>query len=86
MLKSKKLKRVFSIIMTSVFCMIAFAQTLYAEEFEYALKGTIDSALKIMEGATPWTASDNTGKINIKLRSADEGAIFTAYKLLNIEN
>ena len=66
--------------------MIAFAQTLYAEEFEYALKGTIDSALKIMEGATPWTASDNTGKINIKLRSADEGAIFTAYKLLNIEN
>lgn len=86
MLKSKKLKRVFSIIMTSVFCMIAFAQTLYAEEFEYALKGTIDSALKIMEGATPWSTSDNTGKINIKLRSADEGAIFTAYKLLNITN
>lgn len=66
--------------------MIAFAQTLYAEEFEYALKGTIDSALKIMEGATPWSTSDNTGKINIKLRSADEGAIFTAYKLLNITN
>ena len=50
MLKSKKLKRVFSIIMTSVFCMIAFAQTLYADE--YALKGTISSALELMEGAT----------------------------------
>lgn len=86
MLKSKKLKRVFSIIMTSVFCMIAFAQTLYAEEFEYALKGTIDSALKIMEGATPWSTSDNTGKINIKLHSDANGAIFTAYKLLNIAN
>lgn len=66
--------------------MIAFAQTLYAEEFEYALKGTIDSALKIMEGATSWSTSNTTGKINIKLRSADEGAIFTAYKLLNITN
>ena len=86
MLKSKKLKRVFSIIMTSVFCMIAFAQTLYAEEFEYALKGTIDSALKIMEGATKWSTSDNTGKINIKLHSDANGAIFTAYKLLNIAN
>lgn len=84
MLKSKKLKRVFSIIMTSVFCMIAFAQTLYADE--YALKGTISSALELMEGATSWSTSNTTGKINIKLHSADNGAIFTAYKLLNIAN
>lgn len=84
MLKSKKLKRVFSIIMTSVFCMIAFAQTLYADE--YALKGTISSALELMKGATSWSTSNTTGKINIKLHSADNGAIFTAYKLLNIAN
>lgn len=84
MLKSKKLKRVFSIIMTSVFCMIAFAQTLYADE--YALKGTISSALELMEGATSWNTSNNTGKINIKLHSDANGAIFTAYKLLNIAN
>lgn len=38
MLKYKILKRAFSIIMTSVFCMVAFAQTLHADE--YALKGT----------------------------------------------
>lgn len=84
MLKSKKLKRVFSIIMTSVFCMIAFAQTLYADE--YALKGTISSALELMKGATSWNTSNNTGKINIKLHSDANGAIFTAYKLLNIAN
>lgn len=84
MLKSKKLKRVFSIIMTSVFCMIAFAQTLYADE--YALKGTISSALELMDGATSWNTSNNTGKINIRLYSDANGAIFTAYKLLNIAN
>ena len=84
MLKSKKLKRVFSIIMTSVFCMIAFAQTLYADE--YALKGTISSALELMKGATSWSTSNTTGKINIKLHSDANGAIFTAYKLLNIAN
>lgn len=84
MLKSKKLKRVFSIIMTSVFCMIAFAQTLYADE--YALKGTISSALELMDGATSWNTSNNTGKINIRLHSDANGAIFTAYKLLNIAN
>lgn len=67
--------------------MIAFAQTLYAEEFEYALKGTIDSALKIMEGATEWNASQMSGQIDIDLQSdSGNGAIFTAYKLLNIEN
>ena len=86
MLKSKKLKRVFSIIMTSVFCMIAFAQTLYAEEFDYALKGTIDSALEIMEGSTKWT-TETSGQIDIDLQSdTGDGAIFTAYKLLDIEN
>lgn len=87
MLKSKKLKRVFSIIMTSVFCMIAFAQTLYAEEFEYALKGTISSALEIMDGKTEWNTSQMSGQIDIDLQSdSGNGAIFTAYKLLNIEN
>lgn len=87
MLKSKKLKRVLSIIMTSVFCMVAFSQTLYAEEPEYALKGTIDSALEIMDGTTEWTSSVNTGRIEIDLQSdSDDGAIFTAYKLLNITN
>lgn len=64
--------------------MIAFAQTLYADE--YALKGTISSALELMEGATSWNTSNNTGKINIKLHSDANGAIFTAYKLLNIAN
>ena len=70
--------------MTSVFCMIAFPQTLYADE--YALKGTISSALELMEGTTSWNTSNNTGKINIKLHSDANGAIFTAYKLLNIAN
>lgn len=64
--------------------MIAFAQTLYADE--YALKGTISSALELMKGATSWNTSNNTGKINIKLHSDANGAIFTAYKLLNIAN
>lgn len=83
MLKSKKLKRAFSIIMASVFCMVAFAQTLHADE--YALNGTIDSALKIMEGKTEWT-DQTRGQINIGLQSGGNGQIFTAYKLLNIEN
>ena len=64
--------------------MIAFPQTLYADE--YALKGTISSALELMEGTTSWNTSNNTGKINIKLHSDANGAIFTAYKLLNIAN
>ncbi|MDY3928663.1 MAG: SpaH/EbpB family LPXTG-anchored major pilin [Clostridia bacterium] len=85
MLKSKKLKRAFSIIMTSVFCMVAFAQTLHADE--YALKGTISSALELMEGATSWTTNQTTGNIDIRHESdTSDGAIFTAYKLLNIEN
>lgn len=66
--------------------MIAFAQTLYAEEFDYALKGTIDSALEIMEGSTKWT-TETSGQIDIDLQSdTGDGAIFTAYKLLDIEN
>lgn len=87
MLKSKKLKKLLSIIMASVFCMVAFSQSLYAADPEYALKGTIDSALEIMEGATEWESSVNAGQIDIKLRSdAGDGAIFTAYKLLDIKN
>ncbi len=83
MLKSKKLKRVLSIIVTSVFCMVAFSQTLHADD--YALKGTISSALEIMEGKTEWDTQTD-GKINIKLQSdTGSGEIFTAYKLLNIE-
>lgn len=67
--------------------MIAFAQTLYAEEFDYALKGTISSALKIMDGKTEWKTSQMSGQIDIDLQSdSGNGAIFTAYKLLNIEN
>ena len=85
MLKYKILKRAFSIIMTSVFCMVAFAQTLHADE--YALKGTISSALELMEGATSWTTNQTTGNIDIRHESdTSDGAIFTAYKLLNIEN
>lgn len=87
MMKSKNLKRAFSFIMTLVFCLGAFAPTMYAEGPEYALKGTINSALEIMSGETEWTAGTSTGEIKIQLRSdAGNGAIFTAYKLLNIQN
>ncbi|MDD6484787.1 MAG: SpaH/EbpB family LPXTG-anchored major pilin [Clostridiales bacterium] len=87
MLKSKKLKRVFSIVITSVFCMIAFAQTLYAAD-EYALNGTISSLKTIVEDQVPWTSSDDSGQIDIKLRPGNtgDGSIFTAYKLLDIDN
>ncbi|MDD6563550.1 MAG: SpaH/EbpB family LPXTG-anchored major pilin [Clostridiales bacterium] len=85
MLKSKKLKRVFSIIMTSVFCMVAFSQTMHADK--YALNGTIDSALTIMDSKTGWSSSVDTGQIDIDLQSdSNDGAIFTAYKLLDIDN
>lgn len=71
--------------MTSVFCMVAFSQTMHADK--YALNGTIDSALTIMDSKTEWSSSVDTGQIDIDLQSdSNDGAIFTAYKLLDIDN
>lgn len=85
MLKSKKLKKLLSIIMASVFCMAAFSQSLYAAEPEYALKGTINSLQTIIDENVTWDGSATTGQIKIETHS-NEGAIFTAYKLLDIKN
>lgn len=85
MLKSKNLKRILSIMMALVFCLFAATQTLIAAESVYELKGTIDSVLSIMSDKVEWNKTDTTGKIEIQLQSGGDGAIFTAYKLLNIE-
>ena len=87
MLKFKKIKKTLALVMALAFCLCALPTVITAEAPAYALNGTIKSLMTIIE-STPSTGTDTEGEINIQLRTGgtgDTGAIFTAYKLLNIE-
>ncbi|MGN0180569.1 MAG: SpaH/EbpB family LPXTG-anchored major pilin [Monoglobaceae bacterium] len=95
MLKFNKLKKTLALVMALAFCLCALPLTAAADENtidpsgepSYALSGTINSVLEIMDGTTPenLTDADTSGQITIALQGdKTEGAIFTAYKLLNI--
>lgn len=88
MLKFKKIKKTLALVMALAFCLCALPTVITAEEPAYALKGTINSVLKIMEGSAEYLEDDSaTGQITIALQGDNtEGAIFTAYKLLDITN
>ncbi len=81
-----KIKKAFAFVMALAFCLCALPTVITAEESAYALAGTINSVLEIMDGSTEWGVGDNDGLINIQLQTGGTGAIFTAYKLLNITN
>lgn len=84
MLKFKKIKKTLALVMALAFCLCALPTVITAEEPAYALNGTIKSLMTIMD-TTPSTGTDAEGEIHIQLRTGGTGAIFTAYKLLNIE-
>ena len=87
MLKFKKIKKTLALVMALAFCLCALPTVITAEAPAYALNGTIKSLMTIIE-STPSTGTDIKGEIHIQLRTGgtgDTGAIFTAYKLLNIE-
>ena len=84
MLKFKKIKKTFALVMALAFCLCALPTVITAEEPAYALNGTIKSLMTIID-TTPSTGTDSKGEIHIQLRTGGTGAIFTAYKLLNIE-
>lgn len=84
MLKFKKIKKTLSLVMALAFCLCALPTVITAEEPAYALNGTIKSLMTIID-TTPSTGTDSKGEIHIQLRTGGTGAIFTAYKLLNIE-
>ena len=87
MLKFKKIKKTLSLVMALAFCLCALPTVITAEEPAYALNGTIDSLMTIID-KTPSTGTDSKGEIHIQLQTGGTGAtgaIFTAYKLLNIE-
>lgn len=84
--KIKKTKKTLALVMALAFCLCALPTVITAEEPAYALNGTINSVLEIMGGSTEWGVGDNNGLINIQLQTGSTGAIFTAYKLLNITN
>ena len=87
MLKFKKIKKTLALVMALAFCLCALPTVITAEEPAYALNGTIKSLMTIID-TTPSTGTDTEGEINIQLQTGgtgDTGAIFTAYKLLNIE-
>lgn len=83
MLKFKKIKKTLAIVMALAFCLCALPTVIAEEEPAYALKGTINSLMTIID-STPSTGTDTEGEINIKLQTGSTGAIFTAYKLLDI--
>ena len=87
MLIFKKIKKTLALVMALAFCLCALPTVTTAEEPTYALNGTINSVLEIMNG-TPTvnlTDDDTSGQITIALQGdKTKGAIFTAYKLLNI--
>ena len=82
--KFKKIKTTLALVMTLAFCLCALPTVITAEEPAYALNGTIKSLMTIID-TTPSTGTDSKGEIHIQLRTGGTGAIFTAYKLLNIE-
>ncbi len=84
MLKFKKIKKTLALVMALAFCLYALPTVITAEEPAYALNGTINSLMTIID-STPSTGTDTEGEINIQLQTGGTGAIFTAYKLLNIE-
>lgn len=72
-------------MLAAVLCLWAAPVATAAEEPAYALAGTINAAIEIMGGAVEWTNQD-TGNLNIDLQGdSTDGAIFTAYKLLEID-
>ena len=79
-----KFKKTLALVMALAFCLCALPTVITAEEPAYALNGTIKSLMTIID-TTPSTGTDTEGEINIQLRTGGTGAIFTAYKLLNIE-
>lgn len=79
-----KFKKTLALVMALAFCLCALPTVITAEEPAYALNGTIDSLMTIID-TTPSTGTDSKGEIHIQLRTGGTGAIFTAYKLLNIE-
>ena len=95
MLIFKKIKKTLALVMALAFCLCALPTVIAADENtidpsgepSYALSGTINSVLKIMDGSAKYLEDDSaTGQITIALQGDNtEGAIFTAYKLLNIE-
>lgn len=84
MLIFKKIKKTLALVMALAFCLCALPTVITAEEPAYALNGTIDSLMTIID-STPSTDTDTEGEINIQLQTGGTGAIFTAYKLLDIE-
>lgn len=84
MLTFKKIKKTLALVMALAFCLCALPTVITAEEPAYALNGTIKSLMTIID-TTPSTGTDAEGEIHIQLRTGGTGAIFTAYKLLNIE-
>lgn len=84
MLIFKKTKKTLALVMALAFCLCALPTLTTAEEPAYALNGTINSLMIIID-STPSTGTDTEGEINIQLQTGGTGAIFTAYKLLDIE-
>lgn len=88
MMKSKYLKKVVAIIMVVAFGLMAVPHVILAadpEPIAYALNGTIGS-LGTLINEVPWESSQINGAIKIQLRDPAEGAEFSSYKLLNVEN
>lgn len=87
MIKSKHLEKVVAIIMVATLCLMAVPQVIMAaKEPAYALNGTISSLNYIIENEIEWSSSDITGSIDVKLTGPSAGTVFTAYRLLDINN
>lgn len=96
MLIFKKIKKTLALVMALAFCLCALPTVIAADENtidpsgepSYALSGTINSVLKIMDGSAKYLEDDSaTSQITIALQgNKTDGAIFTAYKLLDIKN
>lgn len=78
-----EIEKAVSIVLAAALCL--WATPVAAEEPAYALAGTINAVIEIMDGAVEWVTQD-TGNLNIDLQGdSTDGAIFTAYKLLEID-
>lgn len=88
MFKFKNLKRLASLFMVLAVCISMLPQAVSATPSEDILNGnSISSLMEILDGSTEeWATGDTEGQINIQLRRESTGAIFTAYKLLDITN